>query len=174
MAFLIGLAGIGKRFVIIMSHPKLNEKPVMWSWLKSAVPEAHKSEPNAQPMRHYTPQAAKQMQGAAAEQLASDYLQKRGLKLIDANVACVQGEIDLVMQDDKTLVFVEVRWRKSTAYGGALTSITPNKLRKLNTACEMFLQHHPQWRNAPCRIDAVLLQGDLAQPEVTWLQNITG
>lgn len=124
-------------------------------------------------MRHYSAQSPSQKEGAAAERLACLYLKERGLRLLDVNVACMQGEIDLVMVDGAVLVFVEVRWRKTLAYGGALASITPRKLARLHTACEMFLQHNPKWRDSPCRIDAVLLQGDLSQPEIIWLSNIT-
>ena len=144
----------------------------MFGFLKRNKPDAN--EWMTHKMRHYSPVAAKQKQGAAAEQLACAFLINHGLALLDANVACVQGEIDLIMQEGDTLVFVEVRWRKSSAFGGAAASITAAKLKKINAACDVFLQYNPKWRNAPCRIDAVLLQGDLSEPHMEWLKNITG
>ncbi|GHA77208.1 UPF0102 protein [Formosimonas limnophila] len=126
------------------------------------------------PLRRYTPQAARQRDGARAEMLAKAYLIEQGLTLVDANVACTRGEIDLVMKDGRTLVFVEVRWRKTAAYGGAVASITPSKLKKLLTACEVFFQHYPVWRSSPCRVDVVALQGSLDQAQIEWLKNVTG
>lgn len=134
----------------------------MWSWLKKPK----------QTMRHYVPQAAKQKQGAQAELLARAYLCEHGLKFVEANLACVQGEIDLIMTDGEILVFVEVRSRKTAAYGGAAASITPAKLQRLSNACAVFLQQNKI--DAPCRIDAVLLQGELSKPQFTWLKSITG
>ena len=146
----------------------------MWAWLKGgAQSSSAKTEVESLAMRTYSPQAARQKDGARAELLAQQYLLGCGLKLVNANVACAQGEIDLIMLDGDTLVFIEVRWRKSAAYGGAAVSVTPHKLAKLMRACEMFLQHEPAWRDRPCRIDVIALQGDLNAPSIEWLKNIT-
>ena len=146
----------------------------MWAWLKGgAQSSSAKTEVESSAMRTYSPQAARQKDGARAELLAQQYLLGCGLKLVNANVACAQGEIDLIMLDGDTLVFIEVRWRKSTAYGGAAVSVTPHKLAKLMRACEIFLQHEPTWRDSPCRIDVIALQGDLNAPSIEWLKNVT-
>ena len=146
----------------------------MWAWLKGgAQSSSAKTEVESSAMRTYSPQAARQKDGARAELLAQQYLLGCGLKLVNANVACAQGEIDLIMLDGDTLVFIEVRWRKSAAYGGAAVSVTPHKLAKLMRACEIFLQHEPAWRDRPCRIDVIALQGDLNAPSIEWLKNIT-
>ena len=146
----------------------------MWAWLKGgAQSSSAKTEVESSAMRTYSPQAARQKDGARAELLAQQYLLGCGLKLVNANVACAQGEIDLIMLDGDTLVFIEVRWRKSAAYGGAAVSVTPHKLAKLMRACEMFLQHEPAWRDRPCRIDVIALQGDLNAPSIEWLKNVT-
>lgn len=139
----------------------------MWPWSKPKQEEKSS-------MRTYTPQAAKQRDGAQAEALAQAHLQKHGLKTINANLACTQGEIDLIMLDGDVLVFVEVRWRKNAAFGGAAASVTPHKLAKLSRACETFMQHEPKWRKHPCRIDVVAVEGDLSAPNVDWLTNVTG
>lgn len=143
----------------------------MLAWLqkKTTKPETDKTA-----LRTYSPKAAKQLDGARAEGFALAHLRLHGLKIIDANVACVQGEIDLVMQDGAVLVFVEVRWRKTASFGGAAASVTPHKLTKLIRACEMFLQHNPKWRAHPCRIDVVALEGELDAPTIYWLKNVTG
>lgn len=65
--------------------------------------------------------------GSQAEQLALNYLQQQGLTLITQNYHSRRGEIDLIMLDENTLVFVEVRYRKSAAYGSALESVNSQK-----------------------------------------------
>ncbi|MFZ5474310.1 MAG: YraN family protein [Pseudomonadota bacterium] len=102
--------------------------------------------------------------GAAAEDRAADYLSRQGLKLLARNWRCRAGEIDLVMQDGHTLVFVEVRSRASAAFGGAAASITPAKQARLIRAAEQYLLQHPC--RAPCRFDAVLIEGS----DLQWLK----
>jgi len=92
-------------------------------------------------------------QGMHAELACCEYLKNQGLKFLQKNFRGRQGEIDLIMLDKKTLVFVEVRYRKNNDYGGALASITPLKQRHILTTAEFFLQQHPQYKNA--RIDVV-------------------
>ena len=70
--------------------------------------------------------------GAKFEQEAKRYLIKHGLKCRQENYHCRIGEIDLIMQDGETIVFVEVRYRKDKQFGGATVSITPNKQKKNN------------------------------------------
>ena len=107
--------------------------------------------------------------GQAAEQRALQFLQQQGGELIVQNWHCRYGEIDLIMQFGATIVFVEVKFRKTGAFGGAAYSITPSKLVKVQKTIEYYLQTYSI--HAPCRLDAVLLQGDAA-PQ--WIQNITG
>lgn len=96
--------------------------------------------------------------GQAAENLAAEFLQRQGLKLVARNYRCRVGEIDLVMEDRGALVFVEVRLRKSDSFGGAGASITTHKQNKLIRAAQHYLQQ--QTRQPPCRFDAFLLDGD--------------
>lgn len=95
--------------------------------------------------------------GQEAEDLAAGYLQGQGLKLVTRNYRCRMGEIDLVMNDRGTLVFVEVRMRKSGYFGGAGASITAHKQSKLIRAAQHYLQQ--QAFQPPCRFDALLLDG---------------
>lgn len=67
---------------------------------------------------------AKQVSGQAGEDAALEHLQKNGLRLAERNFRCKGGEIDLIMQDRGTLVFVEVRKRNDARFGGAAASIT--------------------------------------------------
>lgn len=63
------------------------------------------------------------------------------------------GEIDLIMLDKQTLVFIEVRFRKNNNFGGGLESITPGKQQKLRNTAELYLQKHTHYENA--RFDVV-------------------
>ncbi|MDP3677489.1 MAG: YraN family protein [Methylotenera sp.] len=112
-------------------------------------------------------QAKHLVEGNAAEQLAATFLQQNGLKLIEKNFRCPHGEIDLIMQDGKTLVFIEVRLRSSANFGGAAMSITPSKQQKLTRTAERYLQIHG---NTACRFDVVLMQSTNLNA-VEWIQN---
>ena len=106
--------------------------------------------------------------GALAEQLAAQYLQQQGLKLLQMNYRCRYGEIDLILQHGDTHVFVEVRLRSGAAFGGAAASIDARKQAKLVRTARHYLsqlQHIP-----PCRFDAVLMQAaDVNKLE--WVRN---
>ena len=109
--------------------------------------------------------------GELAEQLAAVYLQKQGLKLLSQNYRCRYGEIDLILKDAQTLVFAEVRLRKSSSFGGAAASITPHKQSKLVRTAQHYLSMQP---NPPaCRFDVVLLDA-LADNHIEWIQNAFG
>ena len=105
--------------------------------------------------------------GAAGEQQAAHYLSAQGLTLLQRNWRCRLGEIDLVMLDRDTLVFVEVRLRRSQAFGGAAASVDARKQARLIRAAEQFLQQHPALARLACRFDVVALDGE--QPP-DWLQ----
>jgi len=106
--------------------------------------------------------------GLAAEKIAATFLTQQGLKLVTSNFHCRYGEIDLIMQEGTTLVFVEVRLRTNPTFGNAAASITPQKQQKLINTAQFYLQQHVL--NLPCRFDAVLLnKADMAQVE--WVRN---
>jgi putative endonuclease len=97
--------------------------------------------------------------GAAAEELAAQYLQVRGLKIIARNLRCKAGELDLVCLDGGTLAIVEVRQRGSAEFGGALASVTWTKQRKIMRAAQFFLRREKQWKNLALRFDVLAIQG---------------
>jgi len=105
--------------------------------------------------------------GDAAEDRALAYLRQQGLSLVARNYRTPGrggGEIDLVMRDGSTLVFVEVRQRKSRTHGGAAWSITAAKQRRVVLAARHYLM---RLREAPsCRFDVVCVEGG----ELQWLQ----
>lgn len=98
-----------------------------------------------------------QGRGQAAEDRAAAFLRRQGLTELQRNYRTRGGEIDLIMQDDGQLVFVEVRYRQHQGYGGAAASITPGKQARLALAARHFLQRHGQDR--PCRFDVVAIDG---------------
>lgn len=105
--------------------------------------------------------------GVVAEKIATDYLIKQGLLLITQNYSCRFGEIDLIMRDGKTTVFVEVRLRSNDRFGGAGMSITKSKQSKLSLTAAHYLQQHG---NVACRFDAILMnKADMAHIE--WIKN---
>lgn len=108
--------------------------------------------------------------GAAAESAAARYLTSQGLTLLDANVRYRDSELDLVMRDGATLVFVEVRYRASTDFGGAAASVTPTKQRRLIRAATRYLAAHPQLAALPCRFDVIGAEGEPDIPQLTWLR----
>lgn len=105
--------------------------------------------------------------GQQAEALAAAHLQQQGLKLLSTNYRCRFGEIDLIMRDGKTLVFVEVRMRSNPHFGTAADSITARKQRKLLLTAQHYLQQHGE---QPCRFDAVVMSGIMDQ-RIDWLKN---
>ena len=78
--------------------------------------------------------------GKVAEEIACSHLKKNGLTLIDKNFYSRYGEVDLIMQDQETLVFIEVRYRKNLDYGGALESIKQGKQKKIQTTTLYYIQ----------------------------------
>jgi putative endonuclease len=109
----------------------------------------------------------RQAKGAAAEQLAADHLQRQGLKLIERNFRVRGGEIDLICRDGKTTVFVEVRLRSRSDFGGAAASITATKQARLILAARHWLLRHGE---TPCRFDCILLDG-LELKNIEWLRD---
>ena len=110
------------------------------------------------------------------ETAALAHLQTHGLRLLSRNAAARGGEIDLVMldthgRDGDALVFVEVRYRVSSAFGGGAASVDAGKRRRLIRAAQVFLQRHPEHADAPCRFDVVAASGDPAAPALDWLRD---
>ncbi|MBB1517823.1 YraN family protein [Aquipseudomonas guryensis] len=105
--------------------------------------------------------------GRAAEIQACEHLQQQGLRLLAQNWLCRGGELDLVMLDGDTVVFVEVRYRRHVAWGGALESIDGRKQQRLILTAQQFLQKESRWAKHPCRFDVVAL----SPTRLDWLKN---
>ena len=108
--------------------------------------------------------ATTKQQGDAAEQRACQYLQAQGLHYIMQNYRAPCGEIDLIFRDRQHLVFVEVRYRKSNQYGGALYSIDHRKQHKLVQTANHYIQRYKV--RLATRFDVVAITGT---NDVQWL-----
>src|SRR5687768_1188177 len=122
-------------------------RPARCAWTASATCNAHRpgrrSAP-AFPRRWRMPPAAdRRARGAAVEAAARVHLSRAGLRDVAANANYRFGELDLVMLEGATLVFVEVRYRRDARFGGGAASVDVRKRRKLVQAAHAFLTHHP-------------------------------
>jgi putative endonuclease len=105
--------------------------------------------------------------GAHGEELAARFLQRQGYAILQANWRCRRGEIDLIARDGATLVFVEVRTRRSSRLGSPEESVTPAKQQRLAELAQTYLLDLESagrpW-GGPWRIDVVAIQADARQP----------
>lgn len=120
------------------------------------------------------PSTRSNQSGALAEQWARAFLEGQGLVVLYQNYRTPQGEIDLIMREGQTVVFVEVRLRNHAAFGGAAYSIDHRKQRRIIAAARHFLQATRSWDKVACRFDAVCLSKDIGNNppyQVEWLPN---
>ena len=93
-------------------------------------------------------------QGQRGEDIAWEYLKKRGYKILERNYRCRYGEIDLVAKDGETIVFVEVKSRRSAAFGEPEESVGPAKQKKISTVALCYLEEK-HLHDRPARFDVV-------------------
>ena len=105
--------------------------------------------------------------GRAAEALAAEFLESRGLRILERNFRCRGGEVDLIARERDTLVFVEVRLRAGRAFGGAAASVDARKQAKVLRAAQFYLSGKPE---QPCRCDVVALDR-LAAERIEWIRD---
>ncbi len=110
--------------------------------------------------------------GESWERYAEEYLSDMGLQSITRNFHCRLGELDLIMKEESTFVFVEVKYRKNSQFGGAISAITPSKQKKLIKTAYFYLQQQGLSEyNTSCRFDVVTLEGDSNHPQINWIKN---
>lgn len=113
-------------------------------------------------------------QGRIAENMACNYLKKNhGLVLLDRNYRTPHGEIDLVMEDGDTMVFIEVRSRTRENFLQPLESIDHKKCMRIIRSSEYYLQRNVSNFNRleKCRFDVVTLTGPLETARLEWIKN---
>lgn len=126
-------------------------------------------------MKAATGSAAPRARGQVVEAAAETYLQQQGLVPVERNFTSRGGELDLLMRDGETLVFVEVRFRKTDRFGSPVESVTASKQRKLLQTAQLYLLARPGWRNKPCRFDIVAARptdnGAESGLQFEWIKN---
>ena len=109
--------------------------------------------------------------GASAENIAAEFLLRQGVKLLARNHRCTRGELDLVGLHGDCILFIEVRLRRNSRFGGAAASITHSKQQRVITAAQHWLQGAgAAHAKRPCRFDAILLDA-LSPDRLQWLQD---
>ncbi|MDO3388403.1 YraN family protein [Gilvimarinus sp. SDUM040013] len=109
--------------------------------------------------------------GDQAENLAMRFLRNQGLKLLDRNIRSTYGEIDLVMSDAGTVVFIEVRLRTNQRYQSAAESVVHSKQAKLWATAQHYLQKENLADKVPCRFDVVALNSLDKNASIDWIRN---
>jgi putative endonuclease len=121
--------------------------------------------------------------GQQAEDLVCHYLQKQKLKLVARNYSCRYGEIDLIMRDKTSLVFIEVRYRQNSYFGSGLETINLTKQNKVIKTAEYYLLTHHLSEKVACRFDVVGVKSNaldlqravsiskLSRAQVEWIKN---
>jgi putative endonuclease len=105
------------------------------------------------------------------ENIAFKYLKKNKLKKVQKNFNCKVGEIDLIMQDNQTLVFIEVKYRKNEDWGSATGSVTKSKQKKIIKTAQLFLLQNKKYKDWNCRFDVVSIQGEKDRAETSWIKD---
>ncbi|MFD1215319.1 MULTISPECIES: YraN family protein [Microbulbifer] len=113
--------------------------------------------------------------GNQMEDTAAQHLCAAGLTIVERNFSSRFGEIDLIARDGNTLVFVEVRFRRSNRFGGAGISVDQRKQRKLLATANSYLQYRKL--DCPCRFDVIAIE-QLGQAQenlhIQWIANAFG
>jgi len=110
--------------------------------------------------------------GKLTEEFAAKYLKSQNLTHVESNFHSKYGEIDLIMLDNQTYVFIEVKYRKNNLYGGGEVAVNYSKQKKLKLCAQYFLQQNQlNEYTTPCRFDIVALEGDIQTPTINWLKN---
>lgn len=108
------------------------------------------------------------LKGLALERQGARYLSTRGLRLLTTNYRCKAGEIDLIMRDGSTLVFIEVRFRRSGLRGSPVETVTLRKQRRLVRCARHYLMSCQLYDTVPCRFDVLGIEPG---NRITWVRN---
>lgn len=105
--------------------------------------------------------------GKQAEDMACEFLKKKGFELLDRNYRSKMGEIDLIMRKGNDIIFAEVRARNHPLYGDALESVTPYKQAKIIKTAMHYLQYKNWFDKVNCRFDVIAIY----QHQCEWIQH---
>lgn len=103
--------------------------------------------------------------GTAYEKIAADYLRKQGVYIKEVNYRVAQGEIDIIGEDKETIIFIEVKYRKTASYGQPWEAVSKHKQRKICKAARQYC--YSKRIQKQVRYDIVSICGE----EILWFQN---
>lgn len=109
--------------------------------------------------------------GKQAEQTACRYLQQQGLKLLTSNYRSPHGELDLIMTEEQTLVFIEVRCRSNHRFGSAEETVDKKKQTKLIATALSYLQTHTRLAKREIRFDVIAMTSPSDTTELRWIKH---
>ena len=112
----------------------------------------------------------KRAEGTRGEDLAAAYLERNGYRILERNYRFDRGEIDLIAKEGNDLVFVEVKARRSSAFGSPQEAVTPQKEEQLRKVAEGYLFEH-QIENQACRFDVVAIAYTKGRPDIELIRN---
>lgn len=105
------------------------------------------------------------------EKQALYFLKRQGLALIEKNFSSRFGEIDLIMKDNETICFIEVRYRSKTTHGGSISSITPKKQQRIRHTAALYLQKKIYLQKSPCRFDVLAISRKNDTNDIKWIKS---
>jgi len=117
-------------------------------------------------------QTPQQFTGKTYEKRACAYLEQQGLILVERNFSCRRGEIDLIMRDKSSIVFIEVRYRRHDRFGSAMESVNSHKQKRLILTAQHYLLQTGTPLNS--RFDVVAISGVEPEISIEWIQNAFG
>ncbi len=109
--------------------------------------------------------------GTHWEKTAESFLCARGLKLLQRNFASRFGEIDLIMEDEKTVAFIEVKYRRNKSHGSGADAVTLHKQNKISLTAAWFLAMNPARAEQFCRFDVISIDPEKGDEGINWIKN---
>ena len=109
--------------------------------------------------------------GARWEKTAESFLRSHGLKLLHRNFSSRFGEIDLIMEEEKTIVFVEVKYRKSNEHGSGADAVTFHKQNRISRTAGWYLSKNPHRAEQFCRFDVISIDPQSRKQGIKWIKN---
>ena len=126
--------------------------------------------PGPPPELRRGPSLSRRSSGAWGEKLALRYLERRGYRLVERNYRTRYGELDLILREGDTLVFVEVKLRRGLGFGDPIEAVTPRKQTTIRALAEQYLSDRdPAFDAIRFDVVAILVEGD--QPRVHHLRD---
>ena len=105
----------------------------------------------------------KRAKGTRYESMAACYLEEKGYRILEQNFRCKQGEVDIIAQDGKYLIFVEVKYRRNASHGYAVEAVLYKKQQNISRVAAFYLLRHGLSEDTPCRFDVIAIDGENIQ-----------